>query len=549
MIKKFFDFFLSSYNEESFELQKKAKALLFGNFAAIYLSIIAIPLLYFFNGLHLITLLFLVLSGFACVIALVFLKNGKYSISNNIVTIGSVIVITVLDYSRPITDTSIFTFYRLCAMLFFALCIVILISNHKNQIMVFLITALIALSFVIYSRISANVWQVNANSIMEISSGIILLIFGSVCGIFAISIITERIMLSQKEAEKNEKRFNKIQDIVNSSKDSLSIGEKLVKSTNLTINDINDINLSLLNIQKEINLLKSGVDNATNSNSKILESTNLLNKKVENYNKTVSQSSAAIEEMTTSINNVTNISKTKQESIDKLVVTANSGEEEMNNAVYSIQEISKQANNILDIIDVIVNVADQTDLLAMNAAIEAAHAGDFGKGFAVVADEIRKLAEQTNNNIKIATDTLKKNISGIKESEEINKNAADIFHRINDGVVEVKESIEEIIVGMEELSLGTNEIINGVSDTVEMSASVELASKNVEKMVIDSNKSITEILGMSVDIQTKINNIILKFNNIVSESKNIKQIGEQNIKQIEFLGDKVNQIKLEEDKA
>ncbi len=117
---------------------------------------------------------------------------------------------------------------------------------------------------------------------------------------------------------------------------------------------------------------------------------NDLEEGLSNQTTMISQTSAAIEEMNASITNITKISEEKKKAIGQLQNTAQNGETDMVKAVEAIGQIETSYQDIKDIVSIISNVAAQTNLLAMNAAIEAAHAGDAGKGFAVVADEISR---------------------------------------------------------------------------------------------------------------------------------------------------------------
>jgi methyl-accepting chemotaxis protein len=156
----------------------------------------------------------------------------------------------------------------------------------------------------------------------------------------------------------------------------------------------------------------------------------------------------------------------------------------------------------MEINSVMENIASQTNLLSMNAAIEAAHAGEAGKGFAVVADEIRKLAESSSKQSKTSSAVLKKIKASIDKITQSTDNVLNRFEAIDGGVKTVAQQGENIRSAMEEQSQGSKQVldaINQVNETTRMvkNGSMEMheGAKEIIRETGNLEKSTQEITG------------------------------------------------------
>lgn len=164
-----------------------------------------------------------------------------------------------------------------------------------------------------------------------------------------------------------------------------------------------------------------------------------LETRIEKLNGDVQASAGAVTQISSSI-----------DSVGELLDTANEANDKMTQAVAAMSDIESSTDEMLGLIDVINDVAARTNLLSMNAAIEAAHAGESGRGFAVVAEEIRKLAGQTSEHAKRISTTLKAETDKIKLAGEMNRAAGDSFQKITDEIREIVDAFGEMVAGINE---------------------------------------------------------------------------------------------------
>jgi methyl-accepting chemotaxis protein len=170
----------------------------------------------------------------------------------------------------------------------------------------------------------------------------------------------------------------------------------------------------------------------------------------------------------------------------------------MSDVVSDIQEIARESEGLLEINSVMENIASQTNLLSMNAAIEAAHAGEAGKGFSVVAEEIRKLAESSSEQSKTISNVLKTMKSSIDKITNSTENVLKRFETIDSCVKTVVDQEENIRNAMEEQGTGSNQLLKGVSSVNELTRLVKSGS---EEMLEGSKEVIKE--GKNLEMVTQ----------------------------------------------
>ncbi|MDR2500430.1 MAG: methyl-accepting chemotaxis protein [Treponema sp.] len=258
-----------------------------------------------------------------------------------------------------------------------------------------------------------------------------------------------------------------------------TIGAELQSHTNQTAGAVAEIAGSLKNMKTQAANQSASVEDTVQNIEKITQAIEEQNAHIDRQAASVSQSSAAIEEMLASIQSVTQRLINNTSNMNFLTEASESGRLALQAVSADIEKISRDSEGLVAINAVIENIAGQTNLLAMNAAIEAAHAGEAGKGFAVVSEEIRKLAESSAEQSKTISEVLKQITISI---DTIGKSAAIVrgrFEGIEAGVQTVAQQEEHIRNSMEEQGEGSKQILDAVEGLNGITASVKAGSSQM----------------------------------------------------------------------
>jgi methyl-accepting chemotaxis protein len=176
----------------------------------------------------------------------------------------------------------------------------------------------------------------------------------------------------------------------------------------------------------------------------------------------------------------------------------------------------------------IASIASRTNLLAMNAAIEAAHAGEAGRGFSVVADEIRKLSEATGQNVKLISANIKGTIESVRTASETNRRAIDIFGQIGQETDSVSEAMEEIARGLAEMAAGTGEILKGVAESVSITTKVKDAVTTMDEKVRQSTRDLEALDESAAEVRRGLSAIAERLDDILAEARTVSAAGRDN---------------------
>jgi methyl-accepting chemotaxis protein len=308
-----------------------------------------------------------------------------------------------------------------------------------------------------------------------------------------------------------------VENIVHSFDAMKSNGEELDRVIGDTSRAAEEISGSVRNLQGIDGQLRGETGQVKQDISNIDGELTALSGVIREQRDQLGISSSAIEEMTANISSIEKRILTLGKSLDSLVESSDTEHGHITKSTGTVKQVEADSNTLLEMNKVIAAVAAQTNLLAMNAAIEAAHAGDAGRGFAVVADEIRKLSETTAEQAKNSNQTLTAIRDRINEIARIAGLIEGAFEQTSSIVQAINTLVAEIRNSMEEQSRGSGMIlqsleqINGITEKVQTGA---------EKIKAESDQSIgatIKLADVSATMQQEIAGIVAQVGR-VSES-------------------------------
>ncbi|MBU0927284.1 MAG: hypothetical protein KKA67_06020 [Spirochaetes bacterium] len=528
-----FDAFIRPYRDSDVRLYKKAKllapvAFAIGSLAAALAALMTATRAYAVAGL----LLGLIL---LCALSLVMMARGKYGLASAIFLYALFAVMFAaikFDQYRDIYECYVFGtlggFILICAGL-------VASRPAHAAILSGLNLAAIAALYVLDS-LPLDGGVVTELAAQSLGTSAVLMIAGGIFSAMAIRMQSDLVAETERSSGSARRQFEEMTAAVGAAQSSaLAIGTRLSKaaqalsSSAAELKEVADEETSgLASLDLALSAAEDGEKVAGTTQDRVKAA-------LDQYSAKVLEASASIAQMVESVDGIGRQAAERQDAIGRLVELARDGDERVTRIGEAISGIVVATGKMEEMNTLIGEVAERTNMLGMNAAIEAAHAGDAGKGFAVVAEEIRTLSETAAEGSGSIAAILAETKDVVSGASKASAQTSEFFSRMSEEIQRVSATLGDLLVRLKEISAGTSGVTDAMRGFSSLAEAANDAVDDTRSAFHETSSRAASSRVVATAMRRAADRMTTACGALLSQASALNELGRENVQRMEEL--------------
>lgn len=475
------------------------------------------------------------LSSIIYITAIVLLKKQKLYTAAMLSSIGILMITMIILDICPASVNSLVYYRSGCFLAVMSVCNQV-VALKRSQIKIFIYAALVMWIVMIVRTVPVTgVDMVQTISSIAINS---LGVFICILLVSAINRFNIETLESQISAEQDaQKNFSQITQVLEDSKTGLSVGQKLVEETQKAGSDIEHMNSIYSHITVDTANLSYHADTINTSSSQVLTQAQQMQNTISSQNNLINQTSDALIAISNNISSLSNLAEQRSSNMQEMLKAFSSEKTLVKKIVEQVQQVQESSDGIAGFVKTVNTIASQTNLLAMNASIEASHAGVVGKGFSVIAHEIRSLSEQTSKNAAQINDELSKNAELVTATTQSVQSFESYIQKTTEDMGSTIQMIEQLISGIQSIDTENSKVMESLKTVVTSSKETNVLADDVVQKITDQDEALTKITNLAQSLKQNVDQMSVQLQGVSNAINAIDSEAKENIS----VSQKINQ--------